>query len=262
MWNFKKWTVGRQAIMFSVCRYFKEYKKKKMRCKRFKRYIFLLFAISFFQLSQAQFLGEVGLLGGVSYYNGDANSTTPFFENHPAAGALLRIRMHPLLMMKINMLHATVSGNTENFPNSFPGDTQASFKRSLLEIGTQLEINFFKYGEETWDREVFYHTPYILIGPGLALYKDWGGNSFAPHLTFGVGYKYKLWERWNIGAEWSMRKLFRDDFDVTDPSNEILDNPYGVESSWFKNNDWYSCAFVFVTFDIIRKRGRCVELKW
>ncbi|MDR1729891.1 MAG: DUF6089 family protein [Prevotellaceae bacterium] len=230
--------------------------------KRFKRYIFLLFAILFFQSAQAQFLGEIGLLGGVSYYNGDANSTTPFLENHPAAGALFRIQMHPLLMLKLDVLHATVSGNTENFPNALPNGIQAEFKRSFLEIGMQLEVNFFKYGEETWDREVLYHTPYILLGPGLAVYNDMGGNSFAPHLAFGVGYKYKLWGRWNIGLEWSMRKLFRDDFDVTDFSNEILNNPYGVKSSWLKNNDWYSCAFAFVTFDIIRKRGKCIETKW
>ena len=233
-----------------------------MRRNQFKRYIFLLFAISFCQLTHAQFLGEIGLLGGVSYYNGDANSTTPFIENHPTAGLLFRVRMHPLLMMKMNVLHGTVSGNTENFPNKFPEDMQAEFQRSFLEIGAQVELNFFKYGDESWDREVLYHTPYILMGPGLAVYNAMDGNAFAPHLTFGVGYKYKLWNRINIGAEWSMRKLFRDDFDVTGLSNEILDNPYVTKTSWSKNNDWYSCAFVFVTFDIIRKRGKCMEMKW
>jgi len=139
---------------------------------------------------------------------------------------------------------------------------QAEFKRNFWDVGLQLELNFFKYGYEWWDRDIYYHTPYILIGPGLGIYQGMDGNAFAPNLTFGVGYKYKVFERLNIGVEWSMRKLFRDDFDVTDVSNEFLDNPYGVKKSRIKNNDWYSCAFVFVTFDIIRKKGQCNEMKW
>ena len=206
-------------------------------------------------------MGEIGLLGGVSYYNGDANSTKPFLENHPAFGALFRIKLHPLIPLKVNFLRGTVSGNTANFPNKFPEDAQAQFERDFWEIGTQLELNFFKYGIESWDRDVLYHTPYILLGPGLAVYKNQEGNAFAPHLTFGLGYKYKLLDRLNIGVEWSMRKLFRDDFDVTDPSNEILDDPYGVGHSWLKNNDWYSCAFVFITLDIIKIKGRCTEMR-
>ena len=233
-----------------------------MRRNRFKHYILLLFAISLCQLTQAQFMGEFGLLGGVSYYNGDANSTTPFLENHPVMGGLLRIKMHPLVMLKTNFLRGTVSGNTENFPNKFPEDMQAQFERSFWEVGAQFELNFFKYGLQSWDRDIKFHTPYILLGPGLAFYQSMEGNTFAPHLTFGVGYKYKLLDRLNIGAEWSMRKLFRDDFDVTDPSNEILNNPYGVKSSWGKNNDWYSCAFLFITLDIIRVRGKCMEMRW
>ena len=65
----------------------------------------------------------------------------------------------------------------------------------------------------------------------------------------------------NVGVEWSMRKLFRDDFDVTNTYNEILDDPYNVGSSWIKNNDCYSCSFVDFTLDIIIKRGNCIELR-
>ncbi len=232
-----------------------------MRHNQFKRYILLLFTVSLCHLTHAQFIGEVGLLGGVSYYNGDANSTTPFLENHPALGAIFRVKLHPVIQLKVDVLRATVSGNTANFPNKFPEDVQAEFKRDFWEVGAQLELNFFKYGIESWDREIMQHTPYILIGPGLALYEGQNGNAFAPNLTFGLGYKYKLFDRLNIGVEWSLRKLFRDDFDVTDSSNEVLDDPYGVGYSWIKNNDWYSCAFVFVTLDIIKRKGKCIEMR-
>ena len=232
-----------------------------MRHNRFKRYILLFFVISLCHLTRAQFIGEIGLLGGVSYYNGDANSTTPFLENHPAFGGIFRIKLSTFVTLKLDVLRGTVSGNTANFPNKLPKDVQAQFERTFWEAGTQFELNFFKFGPETWDRDVLWHTPYILLGPGLALYKGYEGNTFAPNLTFGLGYKYKLLDRLNIGVEWSMRKLFRDDFDVTDPFNEILDDPYGTGHSRIKNNDWYSCAFLFLTLDIIKVKGKCTEMK-
>jgi len=232
-----------------------------MLLNRFKRHILFIFVLPLFYSTQAQYVGEIGLLGGVSYYNGDANSTKPFLENHPAAGALFRLKFNQLLLLKLDVIRGTVSGNTENFPNKFPDDKQGRFSRNFWEAGAQLELYFFKYGKASWDREVQLHTPYVLLGPGLTTYQERRGNAFAPNLTFGIGYKYKLSDRWNIGIEWSLRKLFRDDFDVTDPSNEFLDDPYGVGHSWIKNNDWYSCAFVFITMDIIKKRGKCTELR-
>jgi hypothetical protein len=226
-----------------------------------KRFIVLLFSFFVIHLSYGQYVGEIGLLGGVSYYNGDANSTKPFLENHPAFGAILKLRMSPLALVKFDVMRAAVSGNTENFSNKLPLDQQVSFKRDFWEIGAHLELNFFKYGPKSWDREIKQHTPYILLGPGLALYQNANGNALSPNMTFGVGYKFKILDRLNIGAEWSLRKLFIDDFDVTDSSNRILDDPYGVGHTWYKNNDWYSCAFVFITFDIIKKRGQCIEMR-
>jgi hypothetical protein len=232
-----------------------------MHCIKFKRFIVLIFSFFIIHVSYGQYIGEIGLLGGVSYYNGDANSTKPFLENHPALGVILRLKMSPLMLVKFDFMRTSVSGNTDNFPNKFPKDQHASFKRDFWEIGAQFELNFFKYGAESWDREIKQYTPYILLGPSLALYQDVDGNAIAPNLTFGVGYKVKLLDRLNIGVEWSLRKLFKDDFDVIDSSSQLLDDPYGVGYTWYKNNDWYSCAFVFVTFDIIKKRGRCIEMR-
>ncbi len=152
-------------------------------------------------------------------------------------------------------------GIAGSFSNKYPEDVQAQFKRNFWDVGVHFELDFFKYGPESWDRDIKWYTPYILLGPGLTVYKGQEGNAFAPNLAFGVGYKHKLLDRLNIGVEWSMRKLFKDDFDVTNPFNEILDDPYGAGHSWLKNNDWYSCAFVFITLDIIRVKGECREMK-
>lgn len=212
-------------------------------------------------MANAQYMGEIGPLGGVSYYNGDANSTTPFVENHPMVGGLFRAIFTTRSSLKLSFARAAVSGDTENFPNKFPQEKQAEFERDFWDLGLHYELNFFKFGPDSWDRTVRCHTPYILAGPGLAIYDKGEKNQYAYNLTFGLGYKFKFADRFNVGVEWSMRKLFVDDFDVTNNSNKFLDDPYGVGHSSIKNNDWYSFAFLYLSMDIIKKKGRCTELR-
>lgn len=222
----------------------------------FKRYILVLLIGMLSHSLSAQYVGEVGVMGGVSYYNGDANSTTPFFENHPYGGLLLRLKMSSHWLCKFDVSYGSVSGDTENFPEvQFPHP--ASFEHSFWNVGCQFELNFFKYGMSRWDKEVKRHTPYITAGPSLAVYQAWNGNRVSPGLVFGVGYKVKLAPRLNMGVEWNMHKLIHDDFDDDEFGNGYLTDPFQMGHSHVKNNDWYSCAVVFFTLDIFKRRGVC-----
>ena len=109
--------------------------------------------------------------------------------------------------------------------------------------------------------EIKRHTPYVLIGPGLTIYEHWRGNMMAFNVTFGVGYKFKLWKRWNLGFEWSMRKLFIDNFDVVDNESKILNDPYRMGHRTLKNNDYYTCAVAFVSVDLIKRKSKCNVLR-
>lgn len=224
-------------------------------------YLIFIFILCSLGMASSQYIGEIGPIGGVSYYNGDANSTTPFVENHLMVGGLFRASFTRRSVLKLNLAKATVSGNTENFPNKFPKDQQAKFERDFWDLGLQYELNFFKFGPESWDKTVKCHTPYILLGPGMAIYQASEKNDYAFNVTFGLGYKFKFANRFNVGAEWSMRKLFRDDFDVTGTSNKILDDPYNMGHSSIKNNDWYTFAFLYLSMDIIKRKGRCTEMR-
>jgi hypothetical protein len=214
-------------------------------------------------LAQAQdrYVGELGLFGGGSYYNGDANSTKIFYENHLAFGGLLRYFINDRGVLKLDVIRGKTSGDTRNFDNVLPNGQQAAFEQRFWDIGIQIEHNFLKYGFESWDREIKRHTPYVLIGPGLTIYDHWRGNMLAFNVTFGVGYKFKLWKRWNLGFEWSMRKLFVDNFDVVDNDSKILNDPYRVGHNVFKNNDYYTCAVAFISLDLIKRKSRCNVLR-
>ncbi len=212
--------------------------------------------------AQARYLGEVGILGGGSFYNGDANSTKVFKDTKLAVGGLLRAHVTNRFMIKLNVIKGGAAGDTRDFDNLLPNGAQASFEQHFWDIGLHFEHNFVKFGMDSWDREKKRHTPYILIGPGATLYEHWSGSKLTFNFTFGVGYKFKLSERLNVGVEWSMRKLFVDDFDVTRPSNSILNDPYNTGRSWIKNNDYYSCAFVFLSVDFLKRKGACRTLQF
>lgn len=224
--------------------------------RQLKRYILVLVFGLLAHALNAQYLGEIGVMGGVSYYNGDANPTTPFLENHPCGGGFLRLKMSPHWVCKFDLAYGTVSGNTDNFPdNHLP--KSSSFEHNFWNVGCMFELNFFKYGMSRWDKEIKRHTPYITAGPSVALYQEWNGNKMAGGLAFGVGYKFKLAPRVNLGVEWDMHKLFRDDFDNDEFGNAYLDDPLHVGHTALKNNDWYSCAVVFLSIDIFKRRGVC-----
>lgn len=62
----------------------------------------------------------------------------------------------------------------------------------------------------------------------------------------------------NIGIEFSMRKLFDDDFDVTEKTTGWnLDKPFNIESGFLKNRDWYSFTMIFLTWELGTREDPC-----
>ena len=52
--------------------------------------------------AQPRYIGEIGLRGGVAFYNGDINSSKVFRDLSPAAGAFLRFKANDFLNFKID----------------------------------------------------------------------------------------------------------------------------------------------------------------
>ena len=76
------------------------------------------------------------------------------------------------------------------------------------------------------------------------------------NIPVGIGVKYKLKPRVNLGFEWTMRFSSTDKLDAT-PDGTQLKDPYGVKSSMFKNKDSYSFAMFFITYDMFPKYRKC-----
>jgi len=219
--------------------------------------ILCLLNLPFCLVSGQEFLYEVGGMAGGSFYMGDANKTVLFRGLNPAGGVVFRYNANFRIALKGNLAYAMVSGTTQNSGNAFPNGAQASFSRGLVELGGQFEYNFFPYSDKFAYLNTRRYSPYILIGLGATVAPGKGSTFAGMNIPIGAGIKYKLKNRLNLGLEFSVRKLFGDGLDVTDDSNRLLDNPYGISGSMMKNKDWYSLLMFSITWDFGPRNCQC-----
>lgn len=224
---------------------------------------FIVLAISFFssRVLAQEYKYEIGGMVGTSSYMGDANKTTFFKEPNLAFGAIFRYNRNFRWAYKGTLAIGGVSGDTQKSGNVFPHGQNVSFKRTFYDLGGQIEFNFFSYSDRYAFLGTKRFTPYIFTGLGVTVAS--GDNTFfGVNLPFGLGLKYKLKNRLNLGFEFSFRKLFGDDFDKPDKNGFGLDDPYEIKSSLLKNKDWYSLTMFSVTWDFGMRKDPCLNINY
>lgn len=207
---------------------------------------------------------ELGGGLGLTSYLGDISSS-PLSDPGLMGGVVARRNLNPRMVVKGNLLFGHISGSSEGFfiPNDVNDHTPAggqptyvAFKRNLLDLGAQFEMNFWGYGLGASYKELSAITPYATLGLGFTLAMGGGATDFALNLPVGLGVKYKIKPRVNIGAEWTVRFTTTDKLDVTNTSPQLAD-PYGIKGDFMKNKDCYSNLLLFVTYDLCPKLRKC-----
>jgi hypothetical protein len=207
--------------------------------------------------AQEEYTWEMGAALGGSYYMGDANSTTPFKHTGLAGGFIARYLLNPHMAIKGNLVAGHISGDTRDFANAYPQGAYSTFSRTLVDAGVQYEYNFFGYGEGNNYRGNHRFTPYITGGIGLTFAPKPAETLFTLNVPLGIGVKYKLAHRLNIGCELTMRFSLSDRLDVTNREGLQLDSPYQIKGKGWKNKDSYSLALLFVTYDLFPRCKEC-----
>lgn len=214
---------------------------------------FFLF-LSFLYLSfpaQAQeedeYAFEVGAMGGGSFYLGDANFA--FYKGlKPAGGVYGRWNINPRQAVKFNVLYAGIKGDATSLATKYPDieGQQWQFNSSLWDISLTYELHFWGYG--MWGTYKGHRrlTPYISFGLGATI----GKNTTTANIPVGVGVKYKLAPRWNVGLDWSVHFSLSDDLDG-------IKDPYNISSGLLKNKDSYCLTMLFVSYDFGPKCVSC-----
>ncbi len=213
---------------------------------------------------------ELGGGVGGCFYLGDANSK-PFAHLGAMGSVVARYIFNPRMAIKGNLALGHISGETgkDFFPeNAGSGDADggrpgvAHFKRNVIDFGAQFEFNFWGYGIGRGYEGYSRITPYMLIGAGLTLAPKPVQTDAGFNIPVGVGVKFKVRPRLNIGFEWSMRFTTTDRLDVSNMDGVILHDPYGVKSGGFKNKDCYSFTMLSVTYDLFPKCVNCNNIKY
>lgn len=215
--------------------------------------------------NEVEYQMEMGGAVGASFYLGDTNSR-PFYHTSGMGSFLVRRVFNPRMVLKADLAFGHLGGNTGtryiplDADSKTPEGGQAvsyKFGRNVVDLGAQFELNFWGYGMGQGYKGYSRVTPYAVLGAGLTLATgSGGGTKLAFNLPVGVGVKFKLRPRVNIGAEWTVRFTTTDALDVTGKSRQ-LDDPYHMQSKGFKNKDAYSFLMLFLTYDMCPKYRKC-----
>ncbi len=188
-----------------------------------------------------------GMLGG-SFYLGDANYSSLYKNTDLAIGAMGRYNINPRQALKFNIASGKISGNAKELDNKFPDieGQKWEFDNSVWDVGCQYELHFWGYGTGKGYKGTKRLTPYIQFGLGATI----GDDVFTMNIPLGVGVKYKLRERLNVGIDWTMR------FSLSDELDGISD-PYSIKGGMLKNKDSYSFTMMYISYDLFPKLRKC-----
>ncbi len=212
----------------------------------------LLLCVSAATAQSAPYKFDLGLQLGMSGYIGDANSSNIF--KHPGFDGELSFRYIGDARWAIRGVFSTfgLSGNTEGMDDVIPDGASYSFTSQIYDLSARGEFNFFAYGIGESYKRLRRWTPYITVGVGVALASTGGNTYVAPTIPMGLGIKFKLSERWNLGAEFAMTKAFNDHFDGKD-----LADLNQIKTAFYKNTDWYSRLTVGVSYEFGKRCETC-----
>lgn len=215
-----------------------------------KKLAVIMLMIATLMAAQAQeYRFEAGGALGMSGYLGDANNANLLKKPGYVAGGLFRYIINSRMALKANLLTAKISGNSANLANTYPDAQTYAFSSQLYDLGAQFEFNFLNYGIGSKYLKLKRFSPYLTLGLGATLATG-DGDAFTLNVPMGVGVKYKLSERLNIGLEFTMRKTFSDELDGLKDLN-------GITSGFAKNTDWYSFTMISITYEFSKRCRTC-----
>lgn len=200
-----------------------------------------------------QYRMEIGAGVGMVSYEGDFNGNV-LKNMQPMFSALWRYNFDPYKDLRLSATYGKLKGSSKDVDTYYPdyATEEYSFNRSLLDVSLVFEYNFWPYGTGRDYRGAKRLTPYIYGGIGATSASGGGSKSvFTANVPIGLGVKYKLNERMNLGLDWGIH------FSLSDELDGVKD-PYQVKSSgMFKNTDCYSMLQLTLTYSFKAKCRTC-----
>jgi hypothetical protein len=228
----------------------------------------LLFCLPFSLFAQDSYRqeGEFGASLGAAHYFGDLNTRVHLNRPKIAGGLFFRKNFGNYTAIRVGANFAQLGySDVYNTDNEVMKRRNLSFNTNVWEIALQGDFNFYRFMPGEPD---FRFTPYVTLGVGIFNYDPYAYigdekfflrelgtegqgdtsypdrkpySSMAVSIPFGVGFKYALNERMNIGFEVVHRFTntdYLDDVSKTYADPAIFPaNPDGTPSAAFLLQD-------------------------
>ncbi len=207
-----------------------------MKLRRIFLSIVILCITAYSAKSQDTFYGEVGVTGGGGFVLGDTNDFL-FKYTQPVGGVYLKYKINGRWETRLQ-LDGGLLGYASEQKTAYVG---------LQALG---EFNFFNYGVKRWEAHYSWFTPSLLAGLGVVTYNLENGPKFTATVPLGLGVKFKLSNRINLGAYWMVTKVFSDKLDASP-------NPNGEFGKFWNNQDWYSTAQISLSLNFYKICAPC-----
>jgi hypothetical protein len=210
--------------------------------------------------------GEIGFSAGVAQYFGDLNPNPRFNTPNLALSGFFRKNINNYVAIRVAASYAFLAySDRYNSYNEFMYRRNLSFNTNIWELAVQGDFNFFKFipGSNfhrytpyiTFGAGMFNYNPYAYYqgskvylrqlgteGQGSAAYPDRKPyGSMAVCFPLGVGFKYSLSARMNVGFEVLYRFTTTDYIDDVSttyaPNAQMQYLPNGQPTLWYALQD-------------------------
>ena len=222
--------------------------------KKVLAFLMLALAAQAHAQSDYEYRMEIGAGIGMMSYEGDFNGSV-LSNMQPMASVMLRRVLNPYMDIRLAAAYGKLKGSSKDVKTYIPAyiDNPYEFSNTLVDVSATYEYNFWPYGTGRDYRGAKRLTPFVFAGLG-ATYASGSGSSgsvFTANLPLGLGIKYKVATRLNLGIEWAVH------FSLSDNLDGVKD-PYGINSTGlFKNTDCYSALQLTLTYSFMPKCRTC-----
>ncbi len=202
-------------------------------------YMFMCLLLPLLLLSLSSFSqpgGEIGVLGGGSYYFGEYNAKH-FKNNQQYIGVLYRYNLNDRFAFRLNAGFSKIKSSEKYLLPGVENSLQGELHLKVKDFSGVIEFNFRSFMVRKIEKSSWW-TPYMFAGIGILAV----GDEASVAIPIGLGVKFNLYRSFSCGVEWSTRKLFSDMIDQ-------LEDPWETgETNFMYNKDWFFVAGVTLTY--------------
>lgn len=201
--------------------------------------------------------GEIGLMGGASFYRGDIASDILFYK--PNIGVFYKKQLNDYVGLRLNYEYISIGANDLQSNNFYDFKRGLNFTRVSHDVSLMGEFYFLKYIN---GNKQYRFTPYV--GFGVGAWKSISGstNIDTPKtqrtilFPVNLGFKYNISGSWNIFTEVTYRFTNSDKIDYfSDVNYRIPAGSSTIYQASTSGGDQYFSTKLGVSYNLINIYG-------